>query len=79
MIAHSAAWRVPSGKEWDGTAQPLDSSGGTNDGGCVAIRRNPDGTVSVADSKKALADQTPLTFLPQEWADFELAIRAGSI
>jgi hypothetical protein len=71
---------TPAGQAWNLTATALSGDGtGTNDQGCVAVAHHPDGRVALADTKQALADQTPMVFLAEEWSQFTQAVRDGRV
>ncbi|WP_431976108.1 hypothetical protein [Micromonospora haikouensis] len=73
-------FRIPSGRVWDGSPTPLSASGdSTNDQGCLAIARHPDGRVMLADTKLPLDGQQPIVLLPGEWADVVDGIKSGRI
>jgi hypothetical protein len=73
-------FRTPSGRVWDQAATPLSQGGDeTNDQGCVAVAHHSAGWVALADTKVDLADQAPLVFLPNEWAQFTDAVRDGRV
>ena len=46
-----------------------------SDGSCVGIAIDPDGEVSVVDTKSA--DGPALRFTPAEWAAFVAGVKAG--
>ncbi|MCX5070852.1 hypothetical protein OOJ91_33950 [Micromonospora lupini] len=73
-------FRIPSGRIWDGTATPLAPGGdSTNDQGCLAIAKHPDGRVMLADTKLPLDQQQPIILLSGEWADHVEGITSGRI